>query len=102
MTIPDPKSFSDLNADTVTQAQAATATKLEPTANRRLRRNDILKLMIADKLISYETAQKFVKVRANAHGEPLDRIALQQWRSLKPPYPELTVEFLVEWLAGKL
>ncbi len=33
---------------------------------------------------------------------PLELIAEQKWQSLAPPHKLLTLEFLVEWLAGKL
>jgi general secretion pathway protein E len=41
-------------------------------------------------------------VKANRIGDPLERIASQQWRSQKPPFQELTIDALVEWLASKL
>lgn len=70
--------------------------------DRHLQLNDVLKLLIADGIISTDAAKKLTKVKAHRFGEPLERIAMQQWRSLKPPHEELTVDTLVKWLAGKL
>ncbi|MDR0247262.1 MAG: Flp pilus assembly complex ATPase component TadA [Burkholderiales bacterium] len=75
---------------------------VRPIKDRRLRLNDILKLMVADGLIKMDDAMKLVKTKAMRFGEPLERIAMQQWKSLPPPHRELTVDALVEWLAGKL
>ncbi|MDR1529276.1 MAG: Flp pilus assembly complex ATPase component TadA [Burkholderiales bacterium] len=74
----------------------------ERSIGRHLQLNDILKLLIADGIISADAAKRLTKVKAHRFGEPLERIAMQQWKSLKEPYEELTVEALVKWLAGKL
>ncbi len=86
---------------TLTGTPTRTSSVKPAMRDRHLQLNDILKLLIADGIISTEAAKKLTKVKAHRFGEPLERIAMQQWRSLKPPYEELTVDALVKWLATK-
>ncbi|MBK9115067.1 MAG: type II/IV secretion system protein [Betaproteobacteria bacterium] len=71
-------------------------------ADRRLRADDILKLMVADGLIPQAEAERVAKSRTHQYEHPLELIAAQRWKSAKPPGKLLTLEVLVEWLAGKL
>ncbi|MFO1316493.1 MAG: GspE/PulE family protein [Burkholderiales bacterium] len=71
-------------------------------ADRRLRADDILKLMVADGLVAQAEAERVAKSRTHQYEHPLELIAAQKWKSAKPPGKLLTLELLVEWLAGKL
>ncbi len=70
--------------------------------DRRLRIEDILKLMVIDGLIPAAEAEKLARVRTRQYEHPLELIAAQKLKSNKAPHPMLTLEWLVEWLAGKL
>jgi general secretion pathway protein E len=83
------------------EARAAPARPARPP-DRRLRLEDILKLMAADGLISAADAEKTARSRTQRFETPLELIADQKWRALNDPKKPLTLEFLVEWLAGKL
>ena len=72
------------------------------TADRRLRLDDILKLMVAEGLVAAADADPVARSRTQRYDHPLELIADQKWRSLLPPRRPLTLETLVEWLAGKL
>ena len=71
-------------------------------ADRRLRLEDILKLMVADGLVGAADAERLGRSRTTRFEHPLELIADQKWPSLQPPHKTLTLEGLVEWLAGKL
>src|SRR5512141_2463681 len=73
-----------------------------PNADRRLRLDDILKLMVADGLVSAAEAERRGRFRTTRFEHPLELIADQKWPSLQPPHKMLTLEGLVEWLGGKL
>src|SRR5581483_4202394 len=74
-----------------------------PQANdRRLRLEDILKLIVADGLVAASEAEKLARSRTKRFEHPLEMIADQKWKSQQPPNKTLTLEWLVEWLAGKL
>jgi len=70
--------------------------------DRRLRLDDILKLMVADGLVAGATAEKLSRSHSRRFEHPLELIASEHWKSARPPQIELTLEWLVEWLAGKL
>src|SRR5512144_1324845 len=72
--------------------------------DRRLRLDEILNLMVTDGLIAADDADKFAKLRSGATRveHPLELIAEQKWKSLIPPHRLLALEWLVEWLAGRL
>jgi general secretion pathway protein E len=72
------------------------------TADRRLRLEDILKLMVMDGLVSAADAERVARSRTQRFDHPLELVADQNWKSAKPPHRALTLEWLVEWLAGKL
>src|SRR2546426_1754839 len=73
-----------------------------PAPDRRLRLEDILKLMVADGLVPAADAEQLGRSRTQRYEHPLELIADQKWRSLLPPRRVLTLDALVEWLAGKL
>jgi general secretion pathway protein E len=70
--------------------------------DRRLRIDDILKLMVADGLVGKEDADKLARSRTHRFDHPLEAIAEEKWKMAKPPHKPMTLEWLVEWLAGKL
>ena len=70
--------------------------------DRRLRLDDILKLMVAEGLVGRAEADKLARARTRQYDHPLELIAAQHWKSPKAPHPALSLDWLVEWLAGKL
>jgi general secretion pathway protein E len=76
--------------------------RLARTSDRRLRTEDILKLMVADGLVAAVEAERLARSRTQRFDHPLELVADQKWRSPHPPRPLMTLEWLVEWLAGKL
>jgi len=70
--------------------------------DRRLRLDDILKLMVADGQVSSADAEPIARSRTKQYDHPLELIASAKLKSLKPPHKLMTLEWLVEWLAGKL
>src|SRR5437762_13947281 len=72
------------------------------TPDRRLRLDDVLKLMVADGLVAGADADKLARSRTLRFEHPLEAIADQKWKSLRAPHKLMTLEWLVEWLAGKL
>ncbi len=86
----------------------ATASGGSPSArpakqpDRRLRLEDILKLMVVDGLVGAAEAEHLSRSRTKQYEHPLEMIAGQRWKSAKPPNKLLTLDALVEWLAGKL
>ena len=82
-------------------AARATA-KSTPAADRRLRLDELLNMMVADGLVAAAEAEKLARSRTQRFEHPLELIADQRWKSLAPPHKTLTLEWLVEWLAGKL
>jgi general secretion pathway protein E len=70
--------------------------------DRRLRLEDILKLMAADGLVTNTDGEQIAKSRTKQYDHPLELIASLQRKTPKPPHKLMTLEWLVEWLAGKL
>ena len=71
-------------------------------ADRRLRLDDILKLMVSDGLVAAADADELGRSRTARFEHPLEAVADRKWKSLLPPHKVLTLDWLVEWLAGKL
>src|SRR6266536_803569 len=97
-------SLNPINAPPATPAAPAdgAAARTARTQDRRLRLEDILKLMVAEGLVTAADADRLARSRTHRFEHPLEMIADQKWRSLSPPRPLMTLEWLVEWLAGKL
>jgi general secretion pathway protein E len=94
---------SPANSPPAPAAQAdAAAARATRAAERRLRLEDILKLMVADGLVTAADADRLARSRTHRFEHPLEMIADQKWRQLAPPRRLMTLEWLVEWLAGKL
>ena len=66
-------------------------------SDRRLRIEDILKLMVVDGLIPVAEADKLARVRTRQYEHPLELIAAQKLKATKAPNAPLTLEWLVEW-----
>jgi len=90
------------------EGKSASVTPL-PTAavprrpDRKLQLDDVLKLMLADGLVGADQAEDLH--RSGRHGRdnhPLVLIAGLKLHSRKPPHRILHLEWLTEWLAGKL
>jgi general secretion pathway protein E len=73
-----------------------------PAVDKRLNIDDILKLMVVDGLIPRADGEKLSKVRTRQYEHPMELIAAQNWKSGKAPHPQMSLEWLTEWLAGKL
>jgi general secretion pathway protein E len=86
--------------------QVATAASVSAHAakssDRRLRLDDILKFMVMDGLVSGPDAEHLGRSRTKQYEHPLELIAVQKWKSAKAPHKLMTMDFLVEWLAGRL
>jgi general secretion pathway protein E len=90
-----------VNTPSPPPAEGATA-RAAKVQDRRLRLEDILKLMVVDGLVSTADAEKLARSRTQRFEGPLELIADQKWHALAPPRKVLTLDALVEWLAGKL
>jgi len=73
-----------------------------PVGDRKLRLDDILKLMVADGLIAQADATDIARSRTQRFEHPLELVADRRLRSLRPPAKPLLLDDLVLWLAGKL
>jgi len=69
---------------------------------RRLRLDEILTLLVADGLVPSFDAETLSRSRSVRADHPLEFIAQQNWHAATGPRRALTLEWLVEWLAGKL
>ena len=69
--------------------------------DRRLRLEDILKLMVADGLVPAADTENMLRVRTKQYDHPLETIAAMRWKSAKPPHKLMTLDWIVEWLAAK-
>jgi general secretion pathway protein E len=91
---------------TATAAPAAEApqppTRPAKPPDRRLRLEDILKLMVADGLVSAADAELLSRSRTQRFETVLELIADRKWRSLSGTKKLLTLDALVEWLAARL
>jgi len=73
-----------------------------PPPDRWLQLDDILKLLVADGLVSAADVERFARTRTRRYDHPLEIIAAEKWHAASEPHTALTLEWLVEWLAGKL
>src|SRR5256885_5577693 len=48
------------------------------------------------------SAEKLARSRTMRFDHPLEAIADQKWKSSLPPHKQMSLDWLVEWLAGKL
>src|SRR5436190_15306044 len=89
-------------ATPLTGARPAASRDPSATGDRRLRLDDILKLMVADGLVPRGDADPVARAKTRQYEHPLELIAAQHWRSARAPHVMLTLGWLVEWLGGKL
>ena len=69
---------------------------------RRLRLEEILTLLQADGLVPTAEAEALLRSPSKRMDHPLEIIAEKNWFAATGPRKPITVDFLVEWLAGKL
>jgi general secretion pathway protein E len=89
-------------ATSATGTKAASGARDSGSKDRRLRLDDILKLMVADGLVPAAEADKLARAHSHRFEHPLELIESQQWKAARPPHIAFTLDWLVEWLAGKL
>jgi general secretion pathway protein E len=58
--------------------------------------------MVMDGLVASADAEHLGRSRTKQFEHPLELIAAQKWKSAKPPHKLMTMDLLVEWLAGGL
>ena len=63
--------------------------------DRRLRVEDILKLMVAEGLVTAVDADQLARSRTHRLDRPMEMIADQKWRSLAAARPMMTLDWLV-------
>ena len=71
-------------------------------SGRRLRLEEILTLLQADGIVPAAEAEALLRSPSKRMDHPLEIIAEKNWFAASGPRKQLTVDFLVEWLAGKL
>jgi general secretion pathway protein E len=71
-------------------------------SGRRLRLEEILTLLQADGLVPAAEAEALMRSPSKRMDHPLEVIAEKNWYAATGPRKPLTLDFLVEWLAGKL
>src|SRR5215471_13739871 len=69
---------------------------------RRLRLEEILTPLQADGLVPAAEAEALLRSPSKRMDHPLEIIAEKNWFTATGPRKPITVDFLVEWLAGKL
>ena len=77
----------------------------EPTTKipkRALRLEEILTLLVADGLVTSADADPLARAKLRRTEHPLEIIAEKNWHTATGPRMPLTLDWLVEWLAGKL
>ena len=82
--------------------QAAVPEASPSRPDRRLDLRDVLKLLAADGMVLPVDAERIARTRTGRFEHPLELIADQKLRSPVPPGKTLSLDALVEWLAGKL
>ena len=69
---------------------------------RSLRLDEILTLLVADGLVAAADAETLARAPARRPEHPLEIVAEKGWQAANRPRLALTLDWLVEWLAGKL
>ena len=69
---------------------------------RALRIEEILTLLVADGLVASADADSLARAKTRRTEHPLETIADKNWHTATGPRMPLTLDWLVEWLAGKL
>ena len=79
------------NAAAATPGPTADVPRPNRPPDRRLRLEDILKLMVADGLVPAADAEKLRSSRTHRFEHPLEMIADQKWRSPAATHPVMTL-----------
>ena len=69
---------------------------------RALQIEEILTLLVADGLVTSTEADALARAKVRRTEHPLETIADKSWHTATGPRMPLTLDWLVEWLAGKL
>jgi general secretion pathway protein E len=73
-------------------------------SEHKLTVGEVLRYLVQDGMVLKEEAERLYQDhkqnRSSLH--PLVIVGEQKWKNLKPPHKPLSVEFLTEWLAGKV
>jgi len=69
---------------------------------RALRLEEILTLLVADGLVTSADADSLARAKVRRTEHPLETITERNWHTATGPRMPLTLDWLVEWLAGKL
>jgi len=69
---------------------------------RSLRLDEILTLLVADGLVAAADAETLARAPSRRTDHPLEIVAAKGWHAANAPRLALTLDWLVEWLAGKL
>src|SRR6185436_6519562 len=71
-------------------------------ARRALQLEEILTLLVADGLVTSADADSLSRAKVRRTEHPLEIIAEKNWHTASEPRVVMTLDWLVEWLAGKL
>ncbi|MFO1302557.1 MAG: GspE/PulE family protein [Burkholderiales bacterium] len=93
---------SNVKPHAVAATAESVAARTTKTPDRRLQLDDILKLMVMDGLVHAADAEHLGRSRTKQFDHPLELVAAQKWKAARPPNKLMTLEWLVEWLAGRL
>jgi general secretion pathway protein E len=103
---PAPASQADTRKQTPSSnSPPAAPAKTQKQPDKKLTLDQLLADLVADKLVSQDTAEKLVALRRNLRSSelhPLMILADQKWKDPRNPKKLLTLEALTEWLAGKV
>jgi general secretion pathway protein E len=69
---------------------------------RALQIEEVLTLLVADGLVTSADADSLARAKVRRTEHPLEIIAEKNWHTATGPRMPLTLDWLVEWLAGKL
>jgi general secretion pathway protein E len=75
-----------------------------PVPEHRLALAEVLEALVADGMVARSDADHLIAERRRYRAEhhPLVVIADRKWKSQRPPHRVVSVEWLTEWLAGKV
>ena len=103
---PAPASQADTRKQTPSSnSPPAAPAKTQKQPDKKLTLDQLLADLVADKLVSQDTAEKLVALRRNLRTSelhPLIILADQKWKDPRNPKKLLTLEVLTEWMAGKV
>src|ERR1044072_5928663 len=90
-------------ATPATSVPALSSVESPPKVPKRaLQIEEVLTLLVADGLVTSADADSLARAKVRRTEHPLETIAEKNWHSATGPRMPLTLDWLVEWLAGKL